>query len=316
MTTNERHSLMVSKLGLRTVNSFSSIYIDISQCHKSLSGTDCFHCESFSLASLRSRIAFFSESDSGPRDLWGKSSGAEDCSCRWQASSRRLNAHVPRHHCRESISLSSSPNTISVPPRLWATWSRSVWATTNWMTAFSWRLQTRKSYRALWLTPPSCRHLLNATPDSEQMKSSSALWQRLSTSSGSNGLRLRSHLAAGWKSGFFQGAIRLSANASFLKCTMSSRNHDAPPTRLASALLLQVLSNPLMVLQIKYMSTYLLWMNMWPHISARPQLSDGRRGRATRPSRAEPHLHSHRLARHRRGLVHFFHLTRTNHVQL
>ncbi len=33
------------------------------------SGTDCTHCESFSLASLRSRIAFFSESDSVPRTL-------------------------------------------------------------------------------------------------------------------------------------------------------------------------------------------------------------------------------------------------------
>ncbi len=29
-----------------------------------------------------------------------------------------------------------------------------------------------------------------------------------------------------------------------------------------------------------------------PHISARPQLSDGRQGRAMRPSCAEPHLHS------------------------
>ncbi len=36
-------------------------------CHAALSGTDCCHCESFSLASLRSRIAFFSESDSAPR---------------------------------------------------------------------------------------------------------------------------------------------------------------------------------------------------------------------------------------------------------
>ncbi len=34
-----------------------------------LSGTDCSHCESFSLASLRSRIDFFSESDSAPRAL-------------------------------------------------------------------------------------------------------------------------------------------------------------------------------------------------------------------------------------------------------
>ncbi len=33
-------------------------------------------------------------------------------------------------------------------------------------------------------------------------------------------------------------------------------------------------------------------MSLWPHISARPQLSDRRRGRAIRPSRAEPHLHS------------------------
>ncbi len=33
------------------------------------SGTDCTHCESFSLASLCSRIAFFSESDSAPRTL-------------------------------------------------------------------------------------------------------------------------------------------------------------------------------------------------------------------------------------------------------
>ncbi len=33
-------------------------------------------------------------------------------------------------------------------------------------------------------------------------------------------------------------------------------------------------------------------MSPWPHISACPQLLDGRRGRAIRPSRAEPHLHS------------------------
>ncbi len=86
-----------------------------------LSGTDCSHCESFFL--FRER----------PRDLWGKSSGAEDLSSRWQASSRQLNARVPRHHRRESIRLSSSPNTISVPLRLRATWSRLVWVTiTGW----------------------------------------------------------------------------------------------------------------------------------------------------------------------------------------
>ncbi len=40
-----------------------------SHADSALSGTDCFHCESFSLASLCSRIAFFSESDSVPRTL-------------------------------------------------------------------------------------------------------------------------------------------------------------------------------------------------------------------------------------------------------
>ncbi len=40
-----------------------------SHADAALSGADCSHCESFSLASLRSRIAFFSESDSAPRAL-------------------------------------------------------------------------------------------------------------------------------------------------------------------------------------------------------------------------------------------------------
>ncbi len=116
-------------------------------------------------------------------------------------------------------------------------------------------------------------------PDSERMKSSSALWQRLSMSSGLNGLRLRNHLAAG-SSPFFPEVHE--------ELTKSCRT----PTRLASVLLLQLLSHPLTTLKKKDTSTCLLWMSLWPHISARPQLSDGRRGRAIRPSCAEPHLHS------------------------
>ncbi len=121
-----------------------------------------------------------------------------------------------------------------------------------------------------WLTPPSYRHKLHTTPQ-RRMKSSSALWQRLSTSSGSNGLHLRNHLA-GWTSGFFRGAIRLCGNAhppSSLKYTTSSRNRGAPPTHLASVLLLQMLSHPLTALKKKDTSTCLLWMSLWPHISAR-----------------------------------------------
>ncbi len=84
-----------------------------------------------------------------------------------------------------------------------------------------------KGHRAPWLTPPSCRNLLHAAPDWERMMSSYALCQRLSMSSGSNGLRQRNHLTAGWTSGFYRGAIRLSANAcpsSSPKCTTSSQN--------------------------------------------------------------------------------------------
>ncbi len=68
-------------------------------------------------------------------------------------------------------------------------------------------------------------------------------------------------LAAGWTSGLSLGAIRLSANArppSFPKCTMSSQNRGVPPTRLASALLLQLLSHPLTALKIMDTSTCLL----------------------------------------------------------
>ncbi len=40
-----------------------------SHADAALAGSDCSHCESISLASLRSRIAFFSESDPAPRAL-------------------------------------------------------------------------------------------------------------------------------------------------------------------------------------------------------------------------------------------------------
>ncbi len=117
-------------------------------------GKSCSHCESFSLASLRSWIAFFSERD---RDLWGKNSGAEVSSGRWQASSRRLNARVPRRHRRESFHPSSSLNMISIPLRLQTTWSRLVRVMAKLMTAFLWRLRT-SSVTDPALLPSSSSH--------------------------------------------------------------------------------------------------------------------------------------------------------------
>ncbi len=64
----------------------------------------------------------------------------------------------------------------------------------------------------------------------------------------------------------------------------SSRYYGTPPTHLASVLLLQLLSHRLTALNKKDTSTCLLWMSLWPHISARPQLPNGRRGRAICPS--------------------------------
>ncbi len=85
---------------------------------------------------------------------------------------------------------------------------------------------------------------------------------------------------------------RQRSSPSFPKVHRSSRYYGTPPTHLASALLLQLLSHLLTALKKKDTSTYLFWMSLWPHISARPQLSDGRRGRAIRPNHAGPHLHS------------------------
>ncbi len=110
-----------------------------SHADAALSGTDCSHCESFSLASLRSRIAFFSERDYTSKALPFSSSQGP---VRKKQRGRGIEQPVcdKRHH-RGSIRLSSSPNTISVPLRLRPT--------TNWMTAFLWWRLTRKSYRAL-----------------------------------------------------------------------------------------------------------------------------------------------------------------------
>ncbi len=265
-----------------------------------LSETDCSHLESFSLASLRSRIALFSESDSAPRTLppsssQGRNGGAEDSSSWRRVGSCRLSAHVPRRHRRERIRRSSSHNLISVHLQLRATGYRLMGVMARWMTALLWQLRTQKSYRALWLTPPSCRHPFHATPDPERMRSSSVSWQRLSMSSGSSGLQLRSHLAAGWMSGFSRGAIKPPASArppSSQKYLRSSLNRGTPPTHLTSVFLLPPSSPPLTALKRRETSTWPLWMSPWPHISAHPSLSDGRKGWAIRPSRAELRLHS------------------------
>ncbi len=101
----------------------------LGKSHAALSGTDCSHCESFSLDSLRSRIAIFSESDSAPCSLpFSSSQGPVRIKQQRRGFEQPVTSMltlaqcpVPRHHHRESIRLSSSPSTISVPLRLRAT---------------------------------------------------------------------------------------------------------------------------------------------------------------------------------------------------
>ncbi len=97
----------------------------------------------------------------------------------------------------------------------------------------------------------------------------------VSMSSGLSGLHLRSHLAAGWMSGFSWGAIKPPTNArppSSPKSMPSSLNCGAPPTCLASVLLPQLSSHQLTVLKRKDASACPLWMSPWPRISAHPWL--------------------------------------------
>ncbi len=219
-----------------------------SHADAALSGADCSHCESFSLASLRSQIAFFSESDSAPHALPSFSSqGPAPCSAErfWAAGDER--AHV-----------GSVPACLSVTAErgfagpLHPTWSASLCCCERHdLVQCEWRWHGRQPFPGSFgrggviglgdWPRPSCRRPLHAAPDLERATSSSVWCQRLSVSSGSSGLRLRSRLAAGWTSGFFRGASKPPANArppSFPKSTTSSLNRGAPPTRLASVLLL------------------------------------------------------------------------------
>jgi len=124
-----------------------------------------------------------------PRNLWEKNSRAEDLSGRWQESSGRLNARVPRRHRRgreHSPVLFTQHDQRPSAVRNMISFGASDGEIDD--SLFFWWLRMRSCYRALWLTPPSYRHPLHVTPDSERMRSSSASLQRLSMSSGSNSL--------------------------------------------------------------------------------------------------------------------------------
>lgn len=108
---------------------------------------NCSHCESMSLTSLCSQIAFF------PRSLWGKKRGVEDLSARIWVSSRW--SRVPRSLLIERFHLCSFPTQTSVPLPLRVKWSclgdlRKI----SKLTACFWWPQTRRIAQAKLTTPP------------------------------------------------------------------------------------------------------------------------------------------------------------------
>ncbi len=119
---------------------------------------ECHHCGDMSLSSLRSRLAFFSDSNPDPpRDLRGKSSGAEDLSAQRWVSLRRQYPCVPHSLLTVRFPPFSSPARTSIHLWLRAIWSHSEEAiTARWMTACHWRLRMRRSCRARQLLPQPC----------------------------------------------------------------------------------------------------------------------------------------------------------------
>ncbi len=128
-----------------------------SHADAALTGSDCSHCESISLASLRSQIAFFSESDSTPRALpFSSSQGPVRKKQRGRGSKRPVESELtPAQIPRVSLSphREVSPvlfsNLTSIPLQEQAIWSRSGEVTMSWpMTACHWQLQMLRSCRA------------------------------------------------------------------------------------------------------------------------------------------------------------------------
>ncbi len=233
-----------------------------SHADAALAGSDCSHCESISLASLRTRIAFFSESDPAPRpsrflplrDLWGKTAGQRFSAPGWERAHAGSDPACLVFTTQRDFSRPFCP-----------TWPASlrkrersglVWG--KWRWAGRWQHVTG-SFRC-WgavglsgLTPPPLRF---ARAQRRQSRDGCRLFRVLSKAVWRAGFGVVSTrggpLAAVWMSGFCQGAVRPLNNdhrRSSLKYTTSSRDLGALLTLPASVLPLNLPSLRLMALK-------------------------------------------------------------------
>ncbi len=134
-----------------------------SHADAALSGADCSHCEHFSLASLRSRLAFFSESDSAPHALafsFSQGSVRKNSGQRiWVAGDKR--AHVGSMPACLAVTTEREHSSVLFPQH-----DQCPSAVSNMILFgasdgevddcfFFWRLRTWRCVRALVPTPPS-----------------------------------------------------------------------------------------------------------------------------------------------------------------
>ncbi len=259
-----------------------------------LSVADCSHCESFSLASLPSRIAFFPESDSAPRALpFSSSQGPVRKKLRGRGFEQPVTRELASAQCPHA-SLSQREHSV-----LFTQLDQYPSAAASDVISFG--VSDNELDDSLSLVASDAEELSGSVADPALLPSSASSSARLKAddevirvmTKAVNELGLepsRSRLDKCFLPGYHQ-ALRQRSSPFFPKiCMTSSRNLGACPIHLASAPLLQPLSLPLMALKRKDTSICLLWMSPWPHISARPWLSDGRRGRHIHPSHAELHL--------------------------
>ncbi len=279
--TDDTHTEYVSRLGK-------------SHADAALSGADCSHCERFSLASLRSRSAFFSESDSAPHTLLFSFS---QVSVRKNSGQRIFAASDKRAHVGSMpacLAVTAERERAFVCP-LHSTWSASlrrerhdlVWCEWRWKRIQPFFLAASDAEECLGsvtdpalLTSSSSR---NAGADEELIcimtKAINELWLKWSP--------LRSHLAAGWTSVFSWGANKAPRQPSspfFPEVHTRSRYYGTPPTHLSSVLLLQLLSHPLTALKKTDASTCrLLDESVAAHCC--PPTAIGWKARASHPSK-------------------------------
>ncbi len=201
---DDTHAEYVSRLG-------------ISHTDTALSGADCSHCEHFSLASLRSWSAFFSESDSAPHALQFSFSQG---SVRKNSGQRILAAGDKQAHIGSMpacLAVTAERERAFVHP-LHSTWSASLRRERHDLVQCEWQ---RNRWQPFFLAASDTEVCSCSVTDPALLTSSSLRNARLRADEelicimtkavnelGLEWSPLRNHLAAGWTSVFSWGTIK------------------------------------------------------------------------------------------------------------